>query len=119
MTVDLGWYERMSQRAKMRAAIKRDGRLTGAEEWTVIEVRDERESRHRPEYLAGPPGGCHDCYRWWRTPLGQWGWWHGAAIDPEARPCPLWDDVVEPDVEHCTHACHGPAGKPLPVVAIG
>lgn len=76
-----------------------------------------------PEYLAGPSDGCSACYEWrlnWPSAVyaGRrvWSWQHGAAVNPEMRPWPA-DDPDPHSVEHCTHACHGPEGYALPIIA--
>lgn len=94
MTGDLGWEDRMSQRAhaRMHAEQARQERIREAEE-DAEEARQKAAERARFE--AGPPGGCRECWAWpdgdtW--PLRR-DWWHVAELLDEEFTC--------------RHACHG------------
>ena len=96
----------MSAKAQERIrAEKAIERARIAEEMAAEEA--EMEERFRPVREAGPPGGCHECWRWhfryWPAP----GWVHGDSAQP--GPCP--PDAADlfgrtTDSDWCYHACH-------------
>src|SRR5881628_3325358 len=101
---DLGWFERMSQRAKARSEA---GATDEARQYWIDNserIRDELHA-HVEQFLAGPPGGCTACYAWYRHKYGGWSWGHGDPINPKVRP---WPEADGEPVEYCTHSCHGP-----------
>ena len=109
----LARLERMAQRAKeRRAKAEVEERFQQAVE-EAEQVRQELRAAQE-HYLEGPPDGCRSCYYWNWTPWHGWTWHHGAAFKPEVRP---WAEADGELVEFCTHYCHGPEGKPLPVIA--
>lgn len=119
MVDNLARFARLSAAAKERERVRREAESRAeAERWTREEAEAEQRSRQTPEYLAGPPGGCHTCYAWQRHVMGGWYWIHQVAIDPVERPFSLWEDPEPPFLcEYCTHDCHGPDGLPLPLIA--
>jgi hypothetical protein len=124
MATDLGWYERMSQRAKSRLKIEqvRDYVEHGAAklvEQLAADGWDQLGGYDREEYRAGPPGGCHVCYTWTRyRPFTGWHWSHDATDVPiVVVPDFQFDEDDEPGpMDFCMHACHGSGGHPLPVI---
>jgi hypothetical protein len=112
----LARLERMAQRARARR--EQDEAKERRQQEAEDQRRTREELRQRQEaYLAGPPNGCAVCYVWRRGYIGvgfRWDWWHVEAINPVMRP---WPDADDEPAEYCTHACHGPDGHPLPVIA--
>jgi len=123
MSDNLARFERMAQRAAGRGAslraIQARENAERQREQEYVRVNAAELSRRSPEYLGGPPNDCAECWEWASHPAWplEYSWWHGAAIDPETRPFALWEDGSEEPVEFCTHACHGPDGEPLPLIA--
>lgn len=117
-TDNLARFERLAQRAAARRKVQEEAeRRAAAERWEEdYGAPAEARSKRSPEYLAGPPNGCHDCYVWRRHIMGGWCWEHQAAIDPVTKALP-WGGYESEPCEHCTHKCHGPEGEPLPVIA--
>lgn len=113
MSDNLARFERLARQAAERRTT--DLRAQG--------VRDraarEEASRQTPEYLAGPPDGCGDCWEWSPHPSFPlaYSWWHGAPVVHEVHPWALCEDGAEEPTDFCMHACHGPDGYPLPVIA--
>lgn len=121
MPDNLARFERLAQQTRMRAAQRRDSRLTTSEQDAKDDadrIIQERDRRLKLE-AAGPPNACDVCYRIDRvfpwTP-GCIAWQHFGAVNPQMRPWALWEDGEEELIEHCMHECHDPEGLPLPVI---
>lgn len=124
MPDNLARFERLARQAQERGAslraIQADQAEEARREWELRRSHAEVLSRQTPEFLAGPPDGCGECWEWDLHPTSplSYSWWHCAAINPEVRMTDLYGDGGDPfEVEFCTHPCHGPDGHPLPLIA--
>jgi hypothetical protein len=117
-TDNLARFARLSEQAKQREAQRKQEEQR---EWDKEDAARARRGEARRAQLEaeGPPNGCHECYvvRKSYPWTGEfWDWHHVEAINPVERIPDDWGGWEGP-IEHCMHACHGPNGEPLRVIA--
>lgn len=93
MARELAWLDKMAARSAERERRRY--------EFECRQRDAEREAYYRQlheeslaEFEAGPPGGCHECYRW--------------VAFPFFGPGYSWSHItIESDDQTCYHECHG------------
>ena len=121
MPDNLARFARLSRAAKEREARRVEAeRATEDARRRIAEAEAAIRALRSPEFLAGPPGGCHRCYMWLRHWMYRdlWSWTHGAAVDPVTKPYVMTGDDEPQPCEYCMCECHGRDGLPLPLIAI-
>jgi hypothetical protein len=101
----------MSIRAKARMAAEAERERARLEaEWQTEKARVAEEQR--PEFEAGPPNGCRDCYVWapeWLR-VHHYTWMHGGhSVKPGPPPLDALNGPLADLTEShwCWHECHG------------